>query len=541
MRVRECPQCHARYADQGEICLRDQARLMPPVPAEDDDAMLGRCIGRYRLSALLGKGGMGRVYLAAHEALGRLTAVKVLNAQSGVAHQYFLREAMALARLDDENIVKIYDYGDTEEGEPYIMMEHVAGCSLFQLCHAPHDGTGVADGRLPVGRAIHIVRQVALGLAYAHSRGVTHRDIKPENVLVFRRGEDLDITKLTDFGIARIVDLPRLTGMGGSPPGTLQFLAPEAFTAPQTVGFPADLYAVGILLHDVLIGSPPFEGPAPYLMIVHGQQQPPLLSQRDGDLAQVRGLDALVARLLAKRPEDRPTAAALVDELDEISRNLPPRCSRSQLYARTTLMLPSERLAATLILSSGMEEIDALMHDKGLVAHDLEDLIDEVKADWGSSWPEELAAQWDEYCVAREDKMALEIERARLRHLREERRRAITQERKKVRFQMLSTVELRHQDPRRAAAEREERERALLALDQQEEQLAGDEPDRLLDDIGRAEEAQDQRLLRLVRELSSRSWPSGQEERQRRLVALLGQLSFLVTTAARALGDRGAG
>ncbi|GAA2359311.1 protein kinase domain-containing protein [Dactylosporangium salmoneum] len=254
--------------------------------------------GRYRLQAVLGRGGMATVWRAVDDRLGRPIAVKVLSSPAGAADpaavRRFEQEAHAAARLSHPNIVAVHDVG-REQDMAYLVMELVDGASLAdQLAHGP----------LPTGQAAAIAVQVCEALAAAHRAGVIHRDIKPANILLARSGE----VKVCDFGIARLTHQQQ-TGLTATHTviGTSAFMAPEQATG-GPVDARTDLYALGCVLYAMLTGQPPFDGENPMAVLhqhLHEPPVPPRTLRRDVPA----GLDRLVTDLLAKHPADRPATA----------------------------------------------------------------------------------------------------------------------------------------------------------------------------------------------------------------------------------------
>jgi serine/threonine-protein kinase len=256
---------------------------------------------RYRVLAPLGSGGMGRVYRAEHVALGRSVAIKVLDPDApGVPDpdgKRFEREARALARLDHPSVVRVLDHGRTVDRLAYLVMELLDGPSL--AAHAARARPGVAE-------AVRIATDVLDGLAHAHRAGVLHRDVKPENVvLAWRDGRPRAV--LVDFGLARLADAPALTATGvcvGSP----AYLAPERVLGRGHDGR-ADVYAVGVMLYELLAGRRPFTGSDDLgVACAHVRQPPPPLGALAPEVSPQ--LADVVMRALAKRPEGRWAGAS---------------------------------------------------------------------------------------------------------------------------------------------------------------------------------------------------------------------------------------
>jgi predicted Ser/Thr protein kinase len=248
--------------------------------------------GRFRIERLLGRGGMSSVWQAYDEELGRPVAIKLLHTrrlESADSVDRFEREARTLALLAHPGIVTVIDRGETD-GRPFIVCELVDGRDLHERISL--------EGRLPITEALAIAVQVAAALAYAHGRGVIHRDVKPHNVLLTADGH----AKLTDFGIARVDDAPALTNPGRVL-GTGDYVAPE-----QAQGRPldgrADIYALGALLYHCLTSVPPYRGSS-FVEIAEQHLRAPVPSVQSRRPEVSDGVEAIVARALAKHPDDR--------------------------------------------------------------------------------------------------------------------------------------------------------------------------------------------------------------------------------------------
>ena len=272
--------------------------------------------GRYRIVSLLGTGGMGAVYRAEHLAMRRNVAIKVLrpeHARDATMAQRFEREAQATSRIHSPLVISVYDFGRSDDGLLYLTMEMLEGESLASRLDRV--------GQLGWPAALQIVGAVARALETVHAAGVVHRDIKPDNVFLCRDGT----VKLLDFGIARFVDTDpeiapsaKLT-QAGSVIGTALYVSPEA-CAQKPIGPAADLYALGATLFEMVTGRWVFEEEQPVvLMSAHLRTIPDRIRDVRPDLDLPPALDALVARLLAKRPEQRPASASkLAEDVQEI-------------------------------------------------------------------------------------------------------------------------------------------------------------------------------------------------------------------------------
>ncbi|MFE4415790.1 serine/threonine-protein kinase [Streptomyces sp. NPDC056821] len=259
--------------------------------------------GRYQLEELLGRGGMGEVWRARDEVLGRPVAVKLLLA-GGVdptAAARFHQEAQTTARLSHPNVVAVYDFGQAD-GRLYLVMELVQGHSLAER---------LASGRpLTPHEVAAIGSQTASGLAAAHHQGIIHRDIKPANLLQVQDGT----VKVVDFGIARLADdtAAALTS-AGMIVGTVSYLAPERALG-KDAGPASDMYALGCVLYELLAGHPPFRADTPTALLYQHVQESPLPPHSVGAELPVE-LEQLVLALLAKEPENRPYAERVADWL----------------------------------------------------------------------------------------------------------------------------------------------------------------------------------------------------------------------------------
>ena len=265
-----------------------------------------RIADRYELEELVGAGGMSSVYKARDTLLERNVALKILHPQFGDDDEYverFRREARAVARLSHPNIVTVIDRGEDGDGRQFIVFEYVEGENLKELVDR--------SGPLPVRRAIELTLQVAHGLAFAHEQGLVHRDVKPQNVLLNEAGE----AKVTDFGIARSLDVERGMTQTGTVLGTSNYIAPEQASG-RPVEARTDVYSLGVVLYELLTAEVPFPGENFVAVAMkHINEPPPSLLERRPDVP-VR-LAAAVDRALAKNPEDRfPTMAAFAAELE---------------------------------------------------------------------------------------------------------------------------------------------------------------------------------------------------------------------------------
>jgi eukaryotic-like serine/threonine-protein kinase len=301
------------------VARRAQAGLpsLPSAPPEAPDQLLapGTILGdRYRIDGVIGQGGMGTVYRAEHLTLGKSFAVKVLKAAHTARPDFvarFEREAVAASQIRHPGIVDVVDFGRTEAGGFYCAMEHLSGETLAVRL--------AREGALPVVEAVRIGHDMARALAAAHVQGIFHRDIKPENVLLVPAAGAPDAVKLVDFGIARLADSPpdgRETG-GGQILGTPQYMSPEQASG-LSQDARADIYSLGVLLWELLVGVPPFRGmSATHVLAAHLLEPAPRLPDNGPHGPIPRRLSRLVTRMMAKPPEDRPERMEeVIAELD---------------------------------------------------------------------------------------------------------------------------------------------------------------------------------------------------------------------------------
>ena len=295
-----CPQCLIKLglptgADIGKTATPDNqsgaptnqtppSRFIPPKPAE-----LAKQFPQLEIIELLGQGGMGAVYKTSQKQLDRLVALKILPPEVGQTKAFaerFTREARSLAKLNHPRIVTIFDFGHTEDGLYYFVMEFVDGTDLRQV---------IEGGALEPSEALAIVPQICEALQFAHEEGIVHRDIKPENILIDKKGR----VKIADFGLAKLLDKPAtaftLTA-DGHRMGTPHYMAPEQIEHPGQVDHRADIYSLGVVFYEMLTGELPIGRFAPPSKKVHVDVK----------------LDEVVLRTLEKEPERRYQQASEV-------------------------------------------------------------------------------------------------------------------------------------------------------------------------------------------------------------------------------------
>jgi serine/threonine protein kinase/DNA-binding NarL/FixJ family response regulator len=277
---------------------------------------------RYRLRERIGKGGMASVYLATDEVLMRDVAIKFLapeRIRSADSSERFLREARTVARLTHPNIMSIFDMGREEQWH-YLVLEYLSGKNLYELMMA-------GDGSLSVEDTLRVIKGALVGLDYAHRQGIVHRDIKPENILLSEDG----VVKIADFGLALSGAELRLTAAGALV-GTVMYMSPEQISG-ENLDPRSDLYALGAVFYELLIGRPPYENPntiALVSQILYSTYVPP----RTIKLQIPVFIESIIMRLLSKNPDERySTAADALAALEE-SPKLSERASSKTLIER---------------------------------------------------------------------------------------------------------------------------------------------------------------------------------------------------------------
>ena len=277
-------------------------------------------VGAYKIVRLLGKGGMGNVYEAVNEQIQRRAAIKVLHphfAENPQVVQRFLNEARAVNIVKHRCLVDVYEFGQLDDGAAYIVMEYLDGETL-------HERLWHAGGRLPTELVVRYGRQIALALAAAHAKGIIHRDLKPANIMLVEDPETgaKDWIKVLDFGLARVREPGdgeegRLT-QTGMVMGTPSYMSPEQVRSARSVLDKSDVYALAVMLYEMLSGQKPFVANSDAeVMFMHMSAQPKPLQELIPGLQP--GLYDLIGRMLRKKPEERPSAAEVASGLARVA------------------------------------------------------------------------------------------------------------------------------------------------------------------------------------------------------------------------------
>jgi serine/threonine protein kinase len=282
-----------------------------PDSSRDSANIVGRLAGEYRLLRKLGEGGFGAVYEAEHPVLKRKAAVKVLHQVAGMDSESVLRfmaEAQAVNQIKSRHIVDVFSFGRLSDGRHFYVMDLLNG--------EPLDATLDRLGRIDVPTAIQLLRPIAEALDAAHAEGIVHRDLKPQNIFLTWEPNGEAVPRLLDFGMAKLLTMSTVHTASGTPMGTPLYMSPEQARGERVDGR-ADVYAFGVLCHELLTGQVPISGESAVVVLMrHVMQAPPRMSEVAADLG--KGLDEPVLRMLAKEPEARPaTAGAALAELVE--------------------------------------------------------------------------------------------------------------------------------------------------------------------------------------------------------------------------------
>lgn len=309
----QCPTCGRRYSPDTKVCPEDQSPLQADATIASSppaDPLVGHTLDdKYRLEAQLGIGGMGTVYRARHLLIDRPVAVKVLNprfVEDEAARTRFQREARAAGRLQHTNAVTVTDYGQTQDGYVYIVMELLEGRTLRDIL--------AKEAPLDAARSVSIMLQVAAAVAAAHEAGIIHRDLKPANIFIVQRAEVPSVVKVLDFGIAKLAaesleedDIKALTQVGAMI-GTPRYMSPEQCDGAELTPA-ADVYSLGVILYEMLSGAVPFSGSTPLAIAMKHTSELPR-SPREFVASIPHALEEVVLHALEKRPQARPANAA---------------------------------------------------------------------------------------------------------------------------------------------------------------------------------------------------------------------------------------
>ncbi|MBX9721292.1 MAG: serine/threonine protein kinase, partial [Candidatus Obscuribacterales bacterium] len=311
-----CPTCKKVYPLNARFCSDDSDEL----ELVAGDSLIGQVLGgSYQVLSVVGSGGSSQVYKAKHVFLGRPVAIKVLHASHvGNDEQVkrFLQESRAVSSLHHENIVSLYDFGLTDDGRPFLVMDYLEGTSLFDLIKT--------NGALEPMRAVNIFKQVCEALNHAHQKGIVHRDIKPGNIVLQSEDGTEDKAKLVDFGLAKIMSWATLDAFHQTQQGIVfgspRYMSPEQ-CADKAVGTSSDVYSLGASMYEALVGHAPFDGESvAALMVKHLHEQPKTLLEAAPEANIPPALNDIVMKTLRKDPAERHQSMnELIQEFEDLT------------------------------------------------------------------------------------------------------------------------------------------------------------------------------------------------------------------------------
>src|SRR5215213_2132714 len=307
--MKTCPKCGVEYPDATTLCPADGVAL-----EKDPDSLVGMTLaGKYRIDARLNEGGMGTVYRGCHVLMDKTVAIKVLRPSLAADEKIvarFSREARAASRITHPNAISVTDFGEDESGHVFLVMEFLSGRTL--------KGVIRDEGPLSLARVVEITRQIGDALNAAHSQGVIHRDLKSDNIMLVDTMTG-DHAKVLDFGIAKINEPEGEVDMNLTAPnlviGTPQYMSPEQCSQDTEIDARSDVYSLGVILFEMLVGHVPFSGDSPTIVMMKHLQEPvPSVLEERSDLP--ASVARVVARAMAKVRDNRyQSVAELVEDL----------------------------------------------------------------------------------------------------------------------------------------------------------------------------------------------------------------------------------
>jgi eukaryotic-like serine/threonine-protein kinase len=307
--MKKCPKCGVEYPDATTLCPADGVAL-----EKDPDALVGTTLaGKYRIDARLNEGGMGTVYRGCHVLMDKTVAIKVLRPSLAADEKIvarFSREARAASRITHPNAISVTDFGEDESGHVFLVMEFLSGRTLKDLIRD--------EGPLPLARVVDITRQIGDALNAAHAQGVVHRDLKSDNIMLVDTMAG-DHAKVLDFGIAKINEPEGDIDTNLTAPnlviGTPQYMSPEQCSQDAEIDARSDIYSLGVILFEMLVGHVPFSGDSPTIVMMKHLQEPvpSILEERTDVPASVA---RVVTRAMAKVRDNRyQNVAELIEDL----------------------------------------------------------------------------------------------------------------------------------------------------------------------------------------------------------------------------------
>jgi serine/threonine protein kinase len=302
---------------------------------------IGGTVGNYVVERKIGEGAMGVVFQAIHPGIGKRVALKVIHPELSTNEEMlsrFFNEARAVTQIGHHNIVDVQDFGQTPDGDSFIVMELLEGRSLAAAMSS-------LSGAVPLERSLHIARQIADGIEAAHARGIIHRDLKPDNIILISRAGDPDFVKILDFGLAKLTGPSTMSfkTKTGSLLGTPHYMSPEQAEG-KKIDHRVDVYGLGCILFQLVTGRVPFPGEGFGEVLVKQLREPPPLPSRLNPLVPP-SVEKIILHALAKKPEFRfPTMEAFKNALDN-----PAKFQRQIESADAINATPSEPMPAPVL------------------------------------------------------------------------------------------------------------------------------------------------------------------------------------------------
>src|SRR5215217_6198899 len=307
--MKRCPKCGVEYPETTTLCPADGVAL-----EKEGDSLIGTTLaGKYRIDARLNEGGMGTVYRGCHVLMDKTVAIKVLRPSLAADEKIvarFSREARAASRISHPNALSVTDFGEDESGNVFLVMEFLSGRTLKHVIRE--------EGPLPLARVVDITRQIGDALNAAHEQGIVHRDLKSDNIMLVDTMTG-DHAKVLDFGIAKINEPDGVVDTGLTAPnlviGTPQYMSPEQCSQDVEIDARSDIYSLGVILFEMLVGHVPFSGDSPTIVMMKHLQEPvPSVLEERSDLP--ASVARVVARAMAKVRDNRyQSVAELVEDL----------------------------------------------------------------------------------------------------------------------------------------------------------------------------------------------------------------------------------
>ena len=308
--MKKCPKCGIEYPDATTLCPADGIALQT-----SEDPLLGKVLtGKYRIDQKLSEGGMGTVYRGTHVLMDKTVAVKVLRPSLAADEKIvarFSREARAASKIAHPNALSVTDFGESEDGIVFLVMEFLDGKTLKDVIRD--------EGPMPLERVVDIMRQVADALKAAHDQGVVHRDLKSDNIMLLSTGVG-EHAKVLDFGIAKINEPDGVQSSELTAPnlviGTPQYMSPEQCSQSSEIDRRSDIYSLGVILYEMLVGHVPFTGESPTIVMMKHLQEPvPSVLEERNDIPP--SIAQIIARAMAKLPDNR--YQDITDVMDDLT------------------------------------------------------------------------------------------------------------------------------------------------------------------------------------------------------------------------------